>query len=201
MSSGSFKGIPERLTAGDEAAAAELWSRFTNRLIALARTRLDATVQQRVGPDDVVQSVYKSFFRRQQQGQFELDNWDGVWALLARITVRKCGRSAAAHRVAKRDVRRQARQGANESDDDLLNNLSEREPSPEEVAVFEDLLEALMLKLESDKRDMLALRLQGYTVEEVSQKVDRTERAVYRLMARVRNILREMEIQTDEIKH
>ena len=36
-----------------------------------------------------MQSVFKSFFVRQGQGQFELDNWDSLWGLLVRITLRK----------------------------------------------------------------------------------------------------------------
>ena len=50
-----------RLRAGDNAAAAEVFRRFANRLIGLARTHLDARVRQKVDPEDVMQSALKSF--------------------------------------------------------------------------------------------------------------------------------------------
>ena len=101
MSDNSFSGIPERLRAGEEAAASEVFARYTNRLIGLARKRLDDRVRTRVSEDDVIQSVYRTFFRRQQIGKFELTGWDSLWSLLAQITVRNCCRQAEAQRAAR----------------------------------------------------------------------------------------------------
>jgi hypothetical protein len=72
------------LGAGDE--------RFASRLIALARAELDSRIRQKVDPEDVLQSVYKSFFRRHAEGEFDLDGWDRLWAVLATITINKCRR-------------------------------------------------------------------------------------------------------------
>src|SRR5437870_434016 len=89
-----FRQIMERLGRGDPEAAREVFRRFARRLVGLARQRLDARLRQKLDPEDVVQSVFRSFFSRQAGGQFDLDDWDGVWALLTLITLRKCG-----HRV------------------------------------------------------------------------------------------------------
>ena len=48
---------------GDESAAEELFNRFSERLVALARSRLSEKLARRVGPEDVVQSAFRSFFR------------------------------------------------------------------------------------------------------------------------------------------
>jgi hypothetical protein len=45
----SFAQVMTRLNAGDSAAAAQVVQRFTHRLIALARLRLDARVRQKKG--------------------------------------------------------------------------------------------------------------------------------------------------------
>ncbi len=95
-----------RLELGSEQAATEIYQRFARRLIGLANRRLDVTLQPKADPESVVQSVFRSFFVRQAEGQFELENWDGLWSLLMRITLRKCGRRAAALHAECRDVRR-----------------------------------------------------------------------------------------------
>ena len=61
----SFDDVITRLRDGDSEAATEIFHRFAARLIALARTRLDSRVRQKVDPEDVVQSVFRSFFIRQ----------------------------------------------------------------------------------------------------------------------------------------
>ncbi len=104
----SFDDLMARLRAGDQAAASQLFHRFACRLIGLARGRLDALVRQKVDPEDVVQSVFKSFFLRHASGQWDLGGWDGLWALLTVLTVRKCGRHAVHYRAGRRDVRREA---------------------------------------------------------------------------------------------
>src|SRR5437016_14196174 len=88
----SFDDVMARLRAGDEAAAAAIFDRFARRLIALARARLDRLVSSKVDPEDVLQSAFRSFFLRHAEGRWDLIGWDGLWGLLARITVRKCGR-------------------------------------------------------------------------------------------------------------
>ena len=43
-----------RWKRGDETAATELFDRYVNRLISLARSRLSERMQRRVEPEDVV---------------------------------------------------------------------------------------------------------------------------------------------------
>ena len=86
----SFDGVMADLRAGDQAAAAAVFRRFATRLAGLAGAKLDARLRGKVDPDDVLQSVYRSFFGRHAAGQFDFDGWDGLWSLLTTITVRKC---------------------------------------------------------------------------------------------------------------
>jgi len=62
--SDSFQDLIARLTAGEDAAATALFRRYGQRLIALARTRLDEAARRKLDPEDVVQSVFRSFFTR-----------------------------------------------------------------------------------------------------------------------------------------
>src|SRR5215467_15633241 len=97
--SNSFAEFLARLHGGDDAAAQELFGRFTHQLIALALRHIDAGLRHKVDPEDVVQSVYKSFFFRYGAGNQGVVNWNSLWGLLSLIAVRNCAERAAYHRT------------------------------------------------------------------------------------------------------
>src|SRR3954469_3145914 len=94
----SFAGLLAQLRAGDEQAAREIHRRYTPRLVALAQRQFTPALLRRVDPESVVQSVYKSFFRRGGAGEFDFGDWDDLWGLLACITLRKCSNQTRFHR-------------------------------------------------------------------------------------------------------
>ena len=189
----SFDEVLRRLRAGDEEAAAEIFRRFGNRLVGLARSRLDSQVRGKMDPEDVLQSVLRSFFVRQADGQFDLGDWDDLWSLLVRITVRKCGRRVAAFRAERRDVRREVRPDIADPTTRCGWEAMAQDPSPEEVVCLTDMLESLMRGLNATQREILRLRLQGCTVPEISDRVGRTERTVHRVLTLVRERLKRAE--------
>jgi RNA polymerase sigma-70 factor (ECF subfamily) len=178
----SFAEMMEGLRARDGEAARQVFERFAGRLIGLARARLDRQLRAKVGPEDVVQSVFKSFFRCHADGQLDLAGWDGLWSLLVVITLRKCGRQLRRFRGAGRDVRREVPPA------DGWEALA-REPSAEEAAVLAETLEQIMGGLKERERQVLELRLQGYSVPEISARVGRTEYTVQGILKRVRQKL------------
>jgi RNA polymerase sigma-70 factor (ECF subfamily) len=185
----SFAGLMARLQAGDEEAAAQVFHRFAGRLIALARGRLDPLVRQKVGPEDVVQSVFRSFFRCQAEGRWDLAGWDRLWVLLLVLTVRKCGRQATRYRAARRDVRREETPGnAGDSSATEWENLA-REPTPDEAAMLDETLQQLLGALSPRDRQIVVLTLQGHAVAEVAREVRCTVRTVQRILQRLREHL------------
>ncbi len=185
----SFDGLMDRLRGGDHDAADAVVQRFTQRLVALARAHLDTRLKRKVDPEDVLQSVFRTFFVRQAAGQFQLEDWNGLWSLLLRITLRKCGRTAAASRAARRDLRRELSAVQTPEDSCCPNEAFAREPAPEEIAALTETIENLMRGLDDKQQQMLVLRLQGYSVTEISQEVSRTERTVHRVLTHVREVL------------
>jgi len=192
---GSFDDAIGRLRDGDEDAAAEVFDRFVSRLICLAQARLDSRLRRKVDPEDIMQSVFRSFFVRQREGRFELDGWDSLWSLLARITLRKCGRRITAFHAACRDVRRETVLPASDEESQRHREAIGREPTPDEVASLTETVEQLMRGLDERQRQMVVLRRQGHTVSEISQEVGRTERTVHRVLAHVREALGRQEEQ------
>ncbi len=190
VSKGSFTICMDQVRAGDSRAEMSLYDRYVQRLIALAASRMQNDVSSKLDPDDVVQSVFRSFFQRNSGGNFYYQNWDSLWSLLARITVRKCSRKVAELKTARRNVHREYRQ-SNEFEWELVS----REPTPEQVVALTDLVQHLFDGLRPNQRSVLALKLQQFTNEEISEKIGRTERTVYRTLSSVRKHLETLELQ------
>lgn len=189
----SFQSLLVRLRSGDESAAASVFHEFASRLVGLARTRLGDRFRQKVDPEDVVQSVYKSFFRRVADGQFELQDWDSLWTLLTVITLHKCGHQVEHYRAACRDVQREQRPIVSDAESSVRSfEALAREPQPSEAAMLTEVLEQLMSTLDERDRLILTLRLQGHSSAEIGQQVQRTERTVNLVLERIRQRLQRM---------
>jgi RNA polymerase sigma-70 factor (ECF subfamily) len=186
----SFDDLMAALKAGRDEAATRVFNRFASRLIALARTQLSPQIRQKVDPEDVLQSVFRSFFRRNAEGQFgDFESWDNLWAMLVVLTQRKCGRRVDYFHAACRDIQREvpgtAPSVASQAD---LDPRAE-EPSPSEAAMLTETVERLMNNLEGRHREILALSLQGYPPAEISAQLGCTERTVYRVLEGVKEWL------------
>jgi RNA polymerase sigma-70 factor, ECF subfamily len=191
----SVVDLMARLRSGEDTAAREVFARFTNRLVGLARSHLDGRLARKVDPEDVVQSAYKSFFVRQRDGDLEIGSWDSLWGLLTVITVRKCADKAEHFRAGKRDMAREANQPA-DSSPALWQLAVDREPSPDEAMSLAETVEELFRVTDDpDERAILELSLQGFSATEISEKLGRAERSVRRLRERVRKRLERMQAE------
>jgi RNA polymerase sigma-70 factor (ECF subfamily) len=188
----SFADFLAKLQRRDDAAAEELFGRFTHQLIALALRHTSAGLRHKVDPEDVVQSAYKSFFVRYGTGNVNLVNWNSLWGLLTLITVRKCAERAAYHRAGRRDAAREVAQPRAEEPEPWRDPLG-REPTPLEAAVLSETVDQLFACLDEDERPVLELSLQGYTTREISERLGRAERTVRLLREGVRHRLERMQ--------
>jgi RNA polymerase sigma-70 factor, ECF subfamily len=168
--------------------------RFTRRLVALARLRLDALLCAKVDPEDVVQSVYKSFLIRYGADKLAAEGEHGLWALLTRITVRKCADRARHYRAERRDVGRET-PAAGEGPA-AWADAAGREPSPDEAVVLTETVERLFRDLDADERAILEMSLQGYSTAEIATALGRAERSVRRVRERARALLERMRDET-----
>jgi RNA polymerase sigma-70 factor (ECF subfamily) len=170
--------------AGDQDAARQLYERYAERLIALARRHIHGRIARRVGPEDVVQSVFRTFFRRAQAGELNLYDPDRLCALLARITINKALDQVSFHRAAKRDVNLDADSGSNEHDP--VGQVLDSEPTPEAVNQFLDQLEHFLGHFSAAEREVLEMRMQGFSVEEIARRQGTYDRKIYRILERAR---------------
>lgn len=193
----AFAELMARLRAGDDDVATLLFDRYHQRLLALARKRLSDAVRQKVDPDDVVQSVYRSFFHRHQLGQFQVEDWDNLWTLLTLITVRKCAGRAEYFLTACRNVRKERAPAADDSHGERVDWQPEAsDPTAEEAVLLAETIEQVMRGLDGWECEVFTLSLQGYSVQEIGERVGRAERSVERVRGRVKKRL--LRLQEDE---
>ena len=188
----SFADFLTRLHSGDDAAARELFGRFTHQLVVLALRHIDAGLRHKVDPEDVVQSVFKSFFVRYGAGNLDVVNWNSLWGLLTLITVRKCAERVAYHRAERRDAAREVTPPRGEEAEPWQEPLG-REPTPLEAVALNETVEQLFAGLDEEERPILELSLQGYTTREISERLGRAERTVRLLREGVRHRLERMQ--------
>lgn len=186
----SFFQVRLHLEQGDEAGAQRVFERFARQLIAQARSRLSNRLKQKVDPEDIVQSAFKSFFKGQAAGQFDLENWDSLWGLLLQITQRKCNRWAEHYGTQRRNIGAEVTTSPTDQSGPGWDAPG-REPMPLEAAVLNETLDGLKAELDPVEWEILSLRLQEYTVPEIAEMISRSERTVGRLLQRVRTHLLE----------
>jgi RNA polymerase sigma-70 factor (ECF subfamily) len=172
-----------RLREGDPQAAEELFARYSQRLTVLAEQHLSRRLAARLDGEDVVQSVFRTFFRRSAAGEFRIDSSDELWRLLVQITVRKA-RALGRHHTAKvRDVGAETRSGIVA----WLLHAESYEPGPEEAVALVDQIEELLRGLPPLYRDLLQLRLEGHSVVDTAARLGISRRTVHRAL----NLLQE----------
>lgn len=185
----SFERLLADLRAGDPSAAARVVDHYAHRLVALARKHLDRRILAKEDPEDVLQSVFKSFFHRVGAGQFRLDSRNDLWALLVSLTLHKCGHRAEYFHAARRDVHREAAAPAPTESSAAPWEALAREPTPLEAAMLAENVERLLSGLESHQRQIVQLSLEGESPARIAATVGVTQRTVQRVLRGVRERL------------
>jgi RNA polymerase sigma-70 factor (ECF subfamily) len=166
--------------------AQELVDRYTDRLLALARRRISQRLASRIDPEDIVQSVFRTFFRRAKEKRFTIADHDDLSKLLFRITVHKTLRQVAHHKAAKRDPNQETAQG--EHSQEMVLELLGKEPTPATVAIFVDQMDHFFQRLDPEMCKILQMRMDGYGTEEIAKELNTYDRKVRRVLERIRGI-------------
>jgi len=182
----SIQTLLARWHDGDQRAAAEIYQLYWARLCELARSRLSRQMARRLEPDDIVQSVFRSFFRRARAGDFVVPHSQSLWALLVRITVNKVRRQSKRHRAQRRNVAAEIDQ----CDATLLAEILAREPTHAEAVSLAEEVQFVLAPLDNVKREMVTLCLQGYSCSEIASALGYSRWTVRRVLDRVGEQLR-----------
>lgn len=180
----SDRSLLRRLRHGSEDAATQLYLRYAHWLKNLARARCSPDLAPRVDFEDIVQSVFGSFFRAARLGYYEVPAGEELWRLFHVIALNKIRAKVAFHRAAKRDVR------ATLGGDAVHWAGAAARDNETAYAVLQMTIEEALSGLPAQHRTMLQLRIEGHEIAEIARQTGRSKRTVERILQETREALR-----------
>jgi RNA polymerase sigma factor (sigma-70 family) len=175
----SFAELLARLRRREQAAAATVVGRLERLLLHLAQQKLHPGVRSKLGPEDIVQSVFGSIFGRLVNGQFHLEGWDQLRRLLQQATVRRCYRRNAYHLRGRRCANREV------SYQEMATAAAE---TPSAIAMREESIRRALASLPVGSRRAVELFLAGHTVNETAEQLQCSQRTVFRALKEFKSI-------------
>lgn len=169
-----------RVKDGDQEAAHDLYERYVQRVFGLVDSKLGAKLRATTDAEDIVQSVFRSMFRGMQAGSYGVEPGSTLWNLLAVISLTKLRRRAHHQTAQRRDVDRLV----------SLQTIADGEAADASMDVFLNAcVQETMQKLRPADRQILLLRMQGFTLSEISEQTPFSCRTVARRLRTMRKHL------------
>ncbi len=168
-----------------------IFAQFSQRLVELAQRNLSFRLRGRVDGEDIAQSVLRTFFRRSELGEFQIDVSTDLWKLLVKITLNKVHNQARHHQADKRNL---DREHTPRQDHDFEYFIS-REPGPADAAELVDHLEQLLTGLPEAHREIFGLVVQGYSRTETAEKLKVSRMTVHRVLELLRARLERLQAE------
>ncbi len=169
-----------RFQSGEDDAATALYSRYAARLMQLANRTTGDDLSTRVDAEDIVQSVFRTFFRRVSDGHYMIPEGEELWKLLLVIALNKVRMIAVHHRAAKRNVSQTRSIGDREI-----------EHSTDATEVLRMTIDDVLVKLPESHQAVVHARIDGYEIAEIASRVSLSRRSVERILQSFRKRLRE----------
>ena len=193
----------DELRGGEEAAAGKLWNHFVGRLYESARSKLRPATRRVYDEEDAALSAFRSVCAGISAGRFPgLEDRRSLLRLMLAITARKVAHRHRYDLQQRRDVRRNLSEliFVTSTDDSAamgIDQLPAREPTPEFVMEFVETCERLFQSLDDPLQEVVRMRMEGYTVAEVAQRLDCSQRTVKRRLEVIRRHWGELELSVE----
>ncbi len=165
--------------AGQSTAVGGLLGNYFERLVRLARRRLESVPGMSNYDEDVALRSFHSVCQRMRDPArpLELSGRDELWRLLATRTISRAI-----------DLIRRHKPGETPGDYDV-EQLLNREPTPEEAAEMADECRHLLDKLREPELRRIALwKVEGHTNEQIADWLDCVPRTIERKVSRIRQL-------------
>lgn len=188
-----FTDLLDKVRVGDEAAVAKLWEDYFQQLVRIAASRLPTNLRRAGDEEDIALSAFHSFIAGVRRDQFpDLSGPDNLWGLLITLT----GRKVHAH---LRHQTRQKRGGGSVRGESVFMDTSGNHRNSgiggvtsdaETADVRAELAEAcdtLLQQLPDEQlRQIAVMRMDGFLVDEIAEKLELSKRAVERRLQLIR---------------
>lgn len=210
LSMEEFAKLLDQVREGDEQATTLLWERYFQPLVRLAGTRLPKNLRRMADEEDIALSAFHSFIAGVRRDQFpDLAGPGNLWGLLITLTSRKVNAHLRRQTRQKRgggNVRGESifldaagdagptgleQMGSTGGDDDAMR--------PDVRAELAEACEHLLDSLpDAQLREIAVLRMDGYLVDEIADRIGISKRAVERRLQLIRKTWSEQRESEDD---
>lgn len=190
----------DQVKEGDSVAANELWEHYYDRLIRNVRRHFRDQNRGASDEEDIVVSVFESFYRAARAGRFpEMAGRDDLWRLLLKMSARKL--------VDKRRRDRRQRRGSGKpvfslqaaGEDQAVIEVIGDEPTPEMVMTMAESVEQLLSHLgDGQLREIAVGKMEGFSNAEIATRLGCSERTIERRLHLIRETCQQQLIDPDE---
>ncbi len=179
----SDRSLLRRFRRGEDDAATELYARYADRLVHFARRKTAVGLASRFDPEDVIQSVFRTFFRRAADGGFDVPPGEELWQLLLVIALNKVRRLGKYHRRQRRDVGQ------------TVPSEAAQEMATPDVAdswiILQMVVDEALEQFPAPQRLMIERRIQGDSIVDIAAETGRCRRTVERVLRQFRDTMSE----------
>ncbi len=185
-SDGSVTSWYSLLQAGEDQAAQELWNRYFPQLLAAARKRMQGVSTRIADEEDIALSAFHTFCNAARLARIPtVVNRDELWRTLMLITAGK----VIDQRRYLGSKKRSQPGGPVAGPTTQLNDVLGDEPDPALAAQLVEEFDVLLDTLDDpDLRDTAVAKLEGYTTEEIGQRLECSARTIRRRLTLIRRL-------------
>lgn len=164
-----FAQLLQQAALGVEAAQHAISEKYSRQVRVIARVLLGPQLRQHFDSMDLLQSVHHSILIGLRQQRYQFSDPDKLIALACTILRRKVAKK---WRRTRRQLNLSSNStGSTESLADLLSSITNHETDPSMIAQFNDQLAEICSQMGETERQMLEMRLDGYTNQEVAERL------------------------------
>lgn len=176
-----------RAKSGDESAAREFLEHFEKEVRVMVRNRLPKQLRTRFDSMDFVQAVWQSFFADLRGGEWDFENIQhlrGFLAGLARNKIYEEHRRLT--RTAKHAIHREQRLYTRRGNHEVAIDVVSPDPSPSKATQASERLALLVAGRPPEEVQVIILRHQGLTFDEIAERTGISDRSVRRIIENAR---------------
>ena len=188
-----FAELMDRVREGDEDAIAKLWENYYQQLVRIAAKRLPTNLRRSGDEEDIALSAFHSFIAGIRRDHFpDLSGPDNLWGLLITLTGRKV------HAHLRYQTRQKRGGGAVRGESVFMDHAGDLKgggiggvtgstPSADIHTELAEACELLLSQLDDEQLKQIAvMRMDGFLVDEIAEKLGLSKRAVERRLQLIR---------------
>ncbi|MEO1614827.1 MAG: ECF-type sigma factor [Planctomycetota bacterium] len=199
-----FAETLQRVREGDDQATTELWNQYFLRLVRLAAKRLPVNLRRTGDEEDIALSAFNSFIAGLGRDQFpDLSGPDNLWGLLITLTGRKVNAHLRFHTRQKRGGGAVRGESVFVDADDFrkspgISGIAGDDAAADLSVELEEACNVLLDQLPDEQlRQIAVMRMDGFLVDEIAEKLGLSKRATERRLQLIRRTWTEAAHSTD----